>query len=78
LRHFQLSHSTDLRTLQRGAFRHAPLTTVRLGPFQLYAGRTTESIALNGGNQSMAARTKVTLDNRVSGEVTVGLLLDCS
>jgi hypothetical protein len=34
--------------------------------------------AVGGGNQSAPARTKVTLDKRVSGAETVGLLLNCS
>jgi hypothetical protein len=34
--------------------------------------------AVGGGGQSVPARTKVTLDKRVGGEETVGLLLNCS
>jgi hypothetical protein len=34
--------------------------------------------AVGVGNQSVAARTKVTLHKRVSGDETVGLLLNCS
>jgi hypothetical protein len=40
--------------------------------------RLSPDRALGGGGQSVSARTKVTLDKRVSGEETVGLFLNCS